>query len=105
MTILFLFLGWSLTSLIVNGTIFSPFRNYLLVKSPFFGKLVSCIQCTGLWAGVIIFTPLLALDEVSQISSYKWIGYVAYPIIQSGVAVILESFIIYLVKGSRSNQQ
>jgi hypothetical protein len=105
MTILFLFLGWSLTSLIVNGTIFSPFRNYLLVKSPFFGKLVSCIQCTGLWAGVIIFTPLLALDEVAQISSYGWIGYVAYPIIQSGVAVILESFIIYLVKGSRSNQQ
>ena len=105
MTILFLFLGWSLTSLIVNGSIFSPFRNYLLVKSPFFGKLVSCIQCTGLWAGVIIFVPLLALDVVSQISSYEWIGYVAYPIIQSGVAVILESFIIYLVKGSRSNQQ
>ena len=105
MTILFLFLGWSLTSLIVNESIFAPFRNYLLVKSPFFGKLVSCIQCTGLWAGVIIFVPLLALDEVSQISSYEWIGYVAYPIIQSGVAVILESFIIYLVKGSRSNQQ
>jgi hypothetical protein len=105
MTILFLFLGWSLTSLIVNGTIFSPFRNYLLVKSPFFGKLVSCIQCTGLWAGVIIFVPLLAFNEVPYISSYEWIGYFAYPIIQSGVAVILESFIIYLVKGSRSNQQ
>ena len=105
MTILFLFLGWSLTSLIVNGSIFSPFRNYLLVKSPFFGKLVSCIQCTGLWAGVIIFVPLLALDEVSQISSYEWIGYVAYPIIQSGVAVILESFIINIIATNKTYEQ
>jgi hypothetical protein len=105
MAILFLFLGWSLTSLIVNGSIFSQFRNYLLVKHPFFGKLVSCIQCTGLWAGAIIFIPLLALDEVPYISSYKWVGYIAYPIIQSGFAVILESLVIYLVKGSRSSQQ
>lgn len=105
MTILYLFLGWSLTSLIVNGSVFAPFRNYLLVKHPFFGKLTSCIQCTGFWAGAIIFIPLLALDEVPYISSYKWGGYIAYPIIQSGVALIVESFIIYLVKGSRSNQQ
>ena len=105
MVIVFLFLGWSLTSLLVNGSIFSPIRNYLLVMYPFFGKLLSCIQCTGLWAGVLIFTPLLALDEVPHLSSYKWIGYIAYPIIQSGFAVILESFVIYLVKGSRSSQQ
>ena len=105
MAILFLFLGWSLTSLIVNGSIFSQFRNYLLVKYPFFGKLVSCIQCTGLWAGAIIFIPLLALGEVPYISSYQWVGYAAYPIIQSGFAVILESLVIYLVKGSRSNHQ
>jgi hypothetical protein len=105
MAILFLFIGWSLTSLIVNGSIFAPFRNYLLVKHPFFGKLASCIQCTGFWAGFLIFIPLLTLNEVPYISSYKWVGYVAYPIIQSGVAVILESCIIYLVKGSRSNQQ
>ncbi len=74
------------------------------MKHPFFGKLVSCIQCTGLWAGAIIFIPLLALGEVPYISSYQWVGYVAYPIIQSGFAVMLESLVIYLVKGSRSGQ-
>ena len=102
MTILYLFLGWSLTSILVNGSIFDPLRNYLLVMYPFFGKLLSCIQCTGLWVGVIIFVPLLAVGEVPYISSYGWFGYIAYPIIQSGVSVLIESFIIYLVKGSRN---
>jgi hypothetical protein len=103
MAILYLFLGWSLTSLLVNGSIFDPFRNYLLVMYPFFGKLLSCIQCTGVWVGAIIFVPLLAVGEVPYISSYGWFGYMAYPIIQSGVSVLLESFIIYLVKGSRNS--
>jgi len=103
MTILYLFLGWSLTSILVNGSIFDQFRNYLLVMYPFFGKLLSCIQCTGVWVGAIIFVPLLAVGEVPYISSYEWFGYIAYPIIQSGVSVLIESFIIYLVKGSRNS--
>lgn len=103
MTILYLFLGWSLTSILVNGSIFDPLRNYLLVMYPFFGKLLSCIQCTGVWVGIIIFIPLLAVGEVPYITTYKWVGYIAYPIIQSGVSVLIESFIIYLVKGSRNS--
>jgi len=103
MTILYLFLGWSLTSILVNGSIFDPLRNYLLVMYPFFGKLLSCIQCTGVWVGTIIFVPLLAVGEVPPISSYGWFGYIAYPIIQSGVSVLIESFVIYLVKGSRNS--
>ena len=103
MTILYLFLGWSLTSLLVNGSIFNPLRNYLLVMYPFFGKLLSCIQCTGVWVGAIIFIPLLAVGEVPYISSYEWLGYIAYPIIQSGFSVLIESLIIYLVKGSRNS--
>jgi hypothetical protein len=103
MAILYLFLGWSLTSLLVNGSIFDPLRNYLLVMYPFFGKLLSCIQCTGVWVGAIIFIPLLAVDEVPLISSYEWVGYIAYPIIQSGFSVLTESLIIYLVKGSRNS--
>lgn len=103
MTILFLFLGWSLTTLIVNASIFNPIRNYLLVKLPFFGKMISCIQCTAVWVGAIIFIPLLALNEIPRISNYEWVGYIAYPIILSGFSVILESFVIFLVKGARSN--
>lgn len=103
MIALYLFIGWSLTSILVNGSIFDPLRNYLLVRYPFFGKLLSCIQCTGLWVGVITFIPLLAVGEVPYISSYWWFGYIAYPIIQSGVSVLIESFIIYLVKGSRNS--
>jgi len=104
MTIIYLFLGWSLTSLLVNGSIFDPIRNYLIVMHPFFGKLLSCIQCAGVWIGALVFTPLLAIGEVPCISTYEWVGYVAYPIMQSGFSILVESFIIYLVKGSRNSQ-
>jgi hypothetical protein len=103
MTALFLFIGWSITSVIVNGKIFDPIRNYFLVKNPFIGNLISCVQCTSVWLGALIFWPLLAVGEVSHISEHHWISYLVYPFLQSGSAVMLESFVIYLVKGASRN--
>lgn len=103
MTAIFLFIGWSLTSIIVNGKIFSPIRNFFLVKSPFIGNLLSCIQCTSVWVGALIFFPLLLSGEAFLISNHQWVNYLAYPFIQSGFSVILESFVIFLVKGASRN--
>lgn len=47
-------IGWSLTNLLVNGSIFDSLRNYLLVKSPAIAKLLTCMQCSGFWVGVLI---------------------------------------------------
>jgi hypothetical protein len=47
-------IGWSLTNLLVNGSIFDPLRNYLLIKSPAIAKLLTCMQCSGFWVGVFI---------------------------------------------------
>jgi hypothetical protein len=98
---IYLFFGWALTSLVVNGTIFSPMRNYLLVMAPFFGKLVSCIQCFGLWVGFFIFFPAVCYEEVFIPGSPMWVSLLIFPVIQSGFAVIMESIVIWLVKGSR----
>ena len=43
-----------ITSIIVDGEIFRPFREYLKAKAPdFISKLLSCYQCSGFWVGLI----------------------------------------------------
>ena len=100
----FLFLGWCLTSLLVNGSIFDPIRNYLLVMYPFFGKLLSCIQCTGVWVGALIFWPLLYSSNLEPSFNLGWINYLIYPVIQSGFGVLVESFVIMMVKENNRKQ-
>jgi hypothetical protein len=102
MILTLLFFGWCLTSLLVNGSIFDPIKNYFAVTQPFIFKLLSCIQCTGVWVGALIFYPLLLIDpEIFGSFPWLWVDFIFYPVIQSGVAVIIESFVIWLVKGSK----
>jgi hypothetical protein len=99
MELILLFFGWSLTSLLVNGSIFDPIKNYFAVKSPFIYKLLTCIQCTSLWVGILIFYPsLIFMPEYLAIFPFGLINFIFYPIVQSGVAVLIESFVIWLVK-------
>ncbi len=97
----FLFFGWCLTSLLVNGSIFDPIRNYLLVVYPFFGKLLSCIQCTGVWVGALIFWPLIYISEIDLLLSINKMEYLIYPVVQSGFGVLLESLVIMMVKNNK----
>jgi hypothetical protein len=102
MILILLFFGWALTSLLVNGRIFDPIRNYFAIKNPFIFKLLSCIQCTSVWAGALIFYPIL-FTSPDQIGFFPliWLDLIFYPVIQSGVSVFIESIIIWLVKGSK----
>lgn len=101
--ILILFIGWCWTTIIVNGAIFDQPRRYFLVKMPFIGKLLSCVQCTGFWVGLVIFSPLLYQDFPEfNIYPVRWANYLIYPALQSGSSVILESFIIWLVKREKT---
>jgi hypothetical protein len=104
--ILLLLLGWGITSTVINGSIFDPIRNYFLVKSPILGKLLVCVRCLGFWVGTVIFIPLLAIGIV-DFSSYSnlpfWFWIISMPIFQSNFGVLMESFLIYLLKGTKSN--
>jgi len=98
-----LFFGWCVTSILVNGSIFDKFRNYLIIRFPFFGKLFSCTMCLGVWIGAAIFWPCLYHGYARYILPEPiphWISYLMLPALQSGFAVILESIIIFLVKGT-----
>jgi hypothetical protein len=112
--IFFLLIGWSITSILVNGSIFDPLRNYLTVKAPFFSKLLTCMQCSGFWVGVIlgslavtktIVHPLESLVKLQQ----EWISlliYVlAYAFTISGISVIINSILVFLLSKNNSDEQ
>lgn len=50
-----------LTWIAMYGTIFSPIRNWITGKFKFFKDLLSCSQCTGFWAGIVMAVPLFVL--------------------------------------------
>jgi hypothetical protein len=107
MTYILLFLlGWGITSTIINGSIFDGIRNYFMVKSPMLGKLFSCIRCLGFWIGFVIFIPLTHFSIIPPIFPEGipyFISLFSMPIFQSNFGVIVESFLIFLVKGTKSN--
>jgi hypothetical protein len=105
--LVFLFLGWSISSTLVNGSIFDNFRNWLLVFYPLFGKLLSCVRCSSFWIGLFIFSFLVSekifvpFPELpSNTLRFFLLNYLAMPFIQSGFSVVVESFVIFLVKDS-----
>lgn len=97
----FLFIGWSFATTIVNGSIFDKIRNWLLVRIPILGKLFSCIRCLSFWVGLSIFGMLTNYGFITNIFGLPlYFNFIIYPFIQSGVSVIIESFIIFLRKSN-----
>ena len=88
-TFMLLFLSWSITNILVNGSILDRIRDYSLVKIKPLGKLLSCIMCSGFWVGLIVFTIFGDAHIVNSIG----FGFVA-----SGFSVIMNSLIIYFIK-------
>jgi len=100
-TFLFLFWGWCITSIIVNGKIFDPLKNYLVVKSPFLFQMTMCVMCTGFWIGFLVFTPSISSGVINPLFTEKipyWMNFIIFPFLQSGISVLIESFLIFLVK-------
>lgn len=102
----FLLISWSITSILVNGSIFGSLRVYLIVKAPFLSKLMTCMQCSGFWVGFIIglfavsgtiLHPLRGLFSQDKIYLAGALSVLSYGFLISGVSVILNSFMIFLM--------
>lgn len=53
--IVWAFIAYGTTTILVYGSIFESFRNWLRgLKYPFFGKLISCVLCTSTWVGFLM---------------------------------------------------
>lgn len=53
--LLIILVGYSISNIIVFGSIFEGLRNTAEVYSPeFFGKLLGCMMCTPWWVGLFL---------------------------------------------------
>lgn len=65
MEILFLwiFMAYGMTSILVWGSIFENQREWIKIKSKFFGDLISCTLCTSTWVGFFMSITLGGLAK------------------------------------------
>jgi hypothetical protein len=49
--LLWAFIAYGMTSILVWGSIFENQRMWIKTKSKFFGDLISCVLCTSTWVG------------------------------------------------------
>jgi len=93
---LYLFFCWAITNIIVNGTILEPIRNYLLLKARVFGKLFTCIMCSGFWVGILMYNFFpFPNGFIFEDAIRNWI---AFGFFSSGFSVIINSLIVYFLK-------
>lgn len=73
--LLFILVGVGITNLVVNASILDNLRDIVINQSEFFGKLITCMMCSGFWVGCIlsIFYPgigIIAGGAVISLLSY-----------------------------------
>ena len=110
MLLLLIIIGWSITNIIVNGSIFDEIRIYLMVKNQMFSKLLTCMQCSGFWVGIglgilsaldHIVNPFCNLLNPGSIL-YLPLTILAWGLLNSGISVIINSFIVFLLNSFSS---
>jgi len=88
--------------MVVASYIFSPIRNYFLVRLPFAGRLLSCIQCFGFWSGFFVYVlckfgildgRFLSPETFSDLIAVEA---VLYGLISSLASVFFNSIIFFL---------
>jgi uncharacterized membrane protein YvlD (DUF360 family) len=110
MLLLLIIIGWSITNIIVNGSIFDEIRIYLMVKNQMFSKLLTCMQCSGFWVGIglgilsvldHIVNPFCDLLNPGSIL-YLPLTILTWGFFNSGISVIINSFIVFLLNSFSS---
>jgi hypothetical protein len=46
---------WGFTHILVSSKILSSFRDWVTIKSSFFGELLGCYQCTSFWTSILFY--------------------------------------------------
>lgn len=73
--IIFILVAYGIANIIIFGSIFEGFRNFMGVNKEnpkFFGKLFSCFMCLSFWIGVklslIMYSPTMANGLANDLS-------------------------------------
>jgi hypothetical protein len=92
--LLWAFIAYGMTSIIVWGSIFESTRSWIIRKSKFFGDLVQCTLCTSTWVG---FFMSLTLGSISSgyFQSYFFINFFFDGMFTAGSVWAINSIIEY----------
>ncbi len=52
--LLIILAGIGITNLVVKAEVLEVVRDFVIKRSKFFGKLITCMMCTGFWVGLIL---------------------------------------------------
>jgi hypothetical protein len=76
--IVWVFIAYGMTSILVWGSIFESLRVWIKSKSKFFGDLISCTLCTATWVGFFLSVYLGNLSSkifyINEISAVFFDG-------------------------------
>jgi hypothetical protein len=62
--LIFILTCWGLTHILVVGSIFDAPRDWIIVKSEFLGKMLSCHQCCSFWVGMAVSFVVTGLPDL-----------------------------------------
>jgi hypothetical protein len=73
--LLFILVGVGITNLVVSASILDNLRDFVISKSEFLEKLLTCMMCSGFWVGcfISIFEPnigIIAGGSIVSLTSY-----------------------------------
>ena len=60
-TLIWILAAYGMTQILVYGSIFENLREWIIIKSTFFGDLIQCMMCTSTWVGfffsLVFYSP------------------------------------------------
>lgn len=90
--ILWSFIAYGFTSIIVWGSIFEFPRKWINKHLKFLGELISCVLCTGTWIGFILSISLGGLTN--QVFDIHWIPTIFFDgMFTAGIVWAINSFV------------
>jgi len=58
------FIAYGITSILVWGSIFESTRDWIKQKSNFFGSMISCVLCTSTWVGFFMSVVIGSVTSI-----------------------------------------
>ena len=91
--LLWAFIAYGMTSILVWGSIFESTRQWIKSKSKFFGDLISCTLCTSTWVG---FFMSLTLGGLMNFFDVHWSLVIFYDgMFTAGIVWVINSVVEY----------
>jgi len=69
-TLIWIIAAYGMTNILVYGSIFENARDWIIIKSTFFGDLIQCMMCTSTWVGFFFSLTFFSPTETMVLLPY-----------------------------------